>query len=178
MVRLKFDVPPDADSVEFPGGLHLPATVVVSSEDHEGYGIEARVTYDGTRYVCADFRMWQREGGPPVTTEAIRAVPVKHLIRRAIESQTYELVQWSRGQEPKYELMPELAPPDVRRSGADEMARWVATAYQLAIALNEPPTKSIQDRLGVSRATAGRWVAEARRQGLLPPPGADDDGDR
>jgi hypothetical protein len=174
MVRLHTYRPHDSlslDEIEFPAGLALPPVVMAMVPDLDGHGVEAKIIYDGERYVCAELRMWQLDGGPPVTGEAIRAVPVKHLVRRAIRMQLYEPTEWDdRGWESRFELMPAAKPPpDAKRHGTDEMARWVAQVYQLAVALNEPPTKTVQDELGVSRATAGRWVAEARERGLLPP---------
>ncbi len=44
----------------------------------------------------------------------------------------------------------------------------VATCYQQASDLGESPTVLVMQRFGASRTTVGRWLAEARRQGLLP----------
>ncbi len=44
----------------------------------------------------------------------------------------------------------------------------VATCYQQATDFGESPTVAVTQQFGVSRTTVGRWLAEARRQGLLP----------
>lgn len=64
--------------------------------------------------------------------------------------------------------IPTRPPKGIASQGpTDEVLRWVAQEYALAYALTNPPTKSVQEALDVSRATAGRWVAEARRRGLI-----------
>jgi hypothetical protein len=56
-----------------------------------------------------------------------------------------------------------------RRRGPmrEEDLREVAGAYRGAVAAQEPPTRAVAARFGVSRSTAGRWVAEARQRGML-----------
>ena len=49
----------------------------------------------------------------------------------------------------------------------DRVLRWVAHFYRLSFALHEPPTAAVQELMGVSRATAGRWVKAARGRGYL-----------
>lgn len=45
----------------------------------------------------------------------------------------------------------------------------VVEAYQQAMKEGLPPFTTAQERLSLSRATLARYVAEARRRGLLPP---------
>ncbi len=49
----------------------------------------------------------------------------------------------------------------------DEALQAAATVYRLAHACGEPPTKAVEDRFGLTRSTAGRYVAKARERGLL-----------
>jgi hypothetical protein len=53
----------------------------------------------------------------------------------------------------------------------DRVLRWVAHVYKLALALENEPTKAVEVAFGVSRPTAGRWVAAARapERGYLGP---------
>lgn len=45
--------------------------------------------------------------------------------------------------------------------------RLVAETYAVARAYGEPPLKAVADGFEVSQSTATRWVAQARKQGLL-----------
>jgi transposase len=45
----------------------------------------------------------------------------------------------------------------------------VAEVYREAHALGSNPTRTVAQRLGVARSTAGRYVVQARRQGHLGP---------
>lgn len=47
----------------------------------------------------------------------------------------------------------------------------VAHVYSNAAATGHAPTLAVEKRFGVSRSTAGRWVAAARSAGLLEPVG-------
>ncbi len=53
-------------------------------------------------------------------------------------------------------------------SGRPVDLRAVASCYQQAVDLGESPTAEVTQQFGASRTTVGRWLAEARRQGLLP----------
>ena len=57
---------------------------------------------------------------------------------------------------------PGMAVPDLAK---------VADVYSIAAAEGHAPTLAVQKRFKMSRSTAGRWVAAARRAGLLEPVG-------
>jgi integrase len=52
---------------------------------------------------------------------------------------------------------------------SDADLRAVADVYQLAYVTGGAPTKTVMERLGLPRSTAGRWIALARERGLLGP---------
>ena len=56
-----------------------------------------------------------------------------------------------------------------RRHGPpkDAELREIAEVYRGAVAQRIGPTRAVADRFSVSRSTAGRWIAEARRRGQL-----------
>lgn len=56
-----------------------------------------------------------------------------------------------------------------RRRGPipDDELRRVAEIYRQASIASAAPTNAVRDQMGVSRATAGRWVALARERGFL-----------
>lgn len=45
----------------------------------------------------------------------------------------------------------------------------VSFEYQRAVREGRPPTQAVVDALGLTRSTAGRWIAQARREGFLEP---------
>jgi hypothetical protein len=51
--------------------------------------------------------------------------------------------------------------------GSEEFLAEVARCYRIARLLGDPPSKSVEETFGVSRATASRYVAQARAAGLL-----------
>jgi hypothetical protein len=52
---------------------------------------------------------------------------------------------------------------------ADKELAVVAEVYRRALRDGEPPTQKVMDFSFVSRSTAGRWVQEARKRGILGP---------
>jgi hypothetical protein len=52
---------------------------------------------------------------------------------------------------------------------SDEHFAAVADVYRYALRTGRPATASVGEAFNVSRSTAGRWVVEARRRGLLGP---------
>ena len=169
-IGLEVEIPPDALAVEFPAGLVAPSRLLLSVEDPKGYDLLLDIVFEGDRYVCRELRIRQREGGPPVIGEALRDVTVRCFIRLGIRHALLKEGQAPDGS-PIFQSVAMRHPPKgiAKQGPTDEVLRWVAQIYRLAVALTEAPTKSVQDELGVSRATAGRWVAEARNRGLLPP---------
>lgn len=167
--RMRWEVPQPERVIEFPAGLQVPAGFRFSIEDYPaGYDVDIEVAWSDVRFVCTDVRVRQRPGSPAVSGEVLRAVPVQDLIRDGF---FLALVQPGRRSKDEQQSVVGklLHPPDglAEQGPTDEVLRWVAQIYEFARAIGDPPAKSVQDGLSVSRATAGRWVAEARRRGLL-----------
>jgi hypothetical protein len=180
-LRVHIEAPePDVPEIQLSAGLALPARLAFEVDDFEGYNLRFGIALDDGRYVCRALEVQQRDGGPPVTAESIRTVPVKEIVRAGVRNAllgrqlfdtVFDAVREQREPAQTYQVPAGLK---VKGPPTDDLLRWVAQTYELAYALNDPPTKSVQDALGVSRATAGRWVAEARRRGLLDIDGGSD----
>src|SRR4029453_13909603 len=56
------------------------------AEEGLPYRLELRVVYEDGRFVVEQLTVKRREGGPPVTTEGLREVPIAALLRLAVES--------------------------------------------------------------------------------------------
>lgn len=169
-----YEIPPDAPAIEFPAGLLVPSRLLYSVEDTDGidpdgYDLQMEIVFDGQRYVCQELRVRQSKVGPPVTGEALRSVRVQDELREAIRLVVLDSAHATEDGSIEITRRPEAVPPEgiAKRGPTDEVLRWVAQIHELAVAFNDPPTKSVQNQLGVSRATAGRWVAAARGRGLI-----------
>jgi hypothetical protein len=57
--------------------------------------------------------------------------------------------------------------PQRRRTITPELLEEVAEVYRQAVSKGEPPTVGVSEQFHVSHRTAARWVAEARKAGVL-----------
>jgi hypothetical protein len=154
-------------------------------EPTTGHEVVARVRFDSTtrQYECEEVRIL-RGDRTEITSESLRSVPLDAMVWGSIRIALLtgwpeELAKqfpdlgpatWLRdlpnpdGREPWGRKMPEgLA----KEGPTDRVLQWVAQYYRLSVALHEQPTSAIQEVMGVSRATAGRWVSAARAKGYL-----------
>lgn len=63
--------------------------------------------------------------------------------------------------------VPKLSRPD--GSNPEAFYKLVAQAYNAAVARTDKPAKMLAEQADVPVPTVHRWIAEARRRGLLPP---------
>lgn len=147
--------------------LTMPKRCTVTTADCNGYDVQALLVLDeGWRYRCTELRVTRRDGGPEVSGEGIRAIPLAGIIRDGVLSAaavSARLQGWG-------------TPPEgiAEHGPTPDALRWVARIYRLAHAAGDTPRKRVEETFGVSPATAGRWVAAAREAGHLgaaPAPG-------
>lgn len=148
-------------------GLSMPRTVTVHVEDLNGYNVELVVGARDGRLVASEVRVCEREGGPAVTGEVLRSIPVatltKHAAAHALDYEYRDGVASMKAREftPGYVENVRAAGPVAATLEA------VAYLYRLAVLMGEPPTKTVEQTLELPRSTAGRWVALARKEGFL-----------
>lgn len=165
-----------AEFVPVAEGLAVAVPTATSVDDWEGFdltltigAIPAKGSRVG-RLVCQELTVRQRDGGPPVTSEAIRSMPVATLMRHAGLNSLLTANHSSNGDSTSFspfELTSETAERLRALGPARESLEWVARIYRLALVLREPPTRTVETTFRLPRSTAGRWVALAREQGLL-----------
>jgi hypothetical protein len=143
----------DVSTVLVPGGL--PPAGTIHAEDWHGYDVDVDVELVSGRYRCRAVRVRQRGDGGEVTGEAIRTLSLSRVIGAG--------VKWVMKLE---DMMWPSAPAP---SEDDRKLKWVVETYRLAYAIGEAPKQAIAQGLGVSPATAGRWISRAREAGLLGP---------
>lgn len=150
--------------------LFAPEVVTVKAVNmSDGPDVEVTVVPRDGRLVAKEVRVYY-EDGRPVTTEDLRAVRVANLTSYA-----------ARKVMRRHDWNPETGTAKLGRAGVyeddveyvqehgldDRTLQIVAHTYRLAMITSKPPTKTVEEWLGVSRATAGRWVAAAREKGYL-----------
>ncbi len=136
-----------------------------------GYDVEVTVAHQAGRLVAQELTVRQRDGGPPVTSEALRAIPVAAITKRAV-SFALEVKTTGSGDSTLTEMSPLwLVPETIERLRSNgptpETLGFVAQVYRLALLVGDAPTRAVETTFGLPRSTAGRWVAMARRAGLL-----------
>jgi hypothetical protein len=151
------------------------------TEPYTGHELAVLVRFDERlrRYTCDELCLARGEGGPPITTESLRQVPIGVLIDSSIRISLLVDFRDAPGDMPDTALR-DLPNPDGREpwgrvppqglakeGPTDRSLQWVAHLYRLSVALGEQPTATVQELMGLSRATAGRWVGTARERGYL-----------
>lgn len=144
--------------VEIAPGLRMPQCGKVTVTDCGGYDLELKVELDNGRYHCRLLQMNSCDGGPEVTGEAVRSVPVASIIGDGVRSIAHVAAVFG-GLHPPVNLG--------EQGPTREALEWVARIYRLAYAVGDTPKKAVESALGLSPATAGRWVAKAREAGYL-----------
>jgi hypothetical protein len=121
---------------------------------------------------CTELRCRPRPGGPPVSSENLRRVPLARYMRESAAQYSMRVVVYDAGQvvvsstgtgdEP---LLARATRQRPRQRMTDELLRAVARVYSEA---GTKPTLAVMRRFYLSRPTAGRWVGLARKRGFLP----------
>ncbi len=167
-VSAKAHSPLFAPPIPVAPGIAGPPEETLTAKDYRGFDIEVEIVFDGSRYVVRRISVEQRDGGPPVTTESLRDIPVAGLLRTLMPSLLWKLTEHPDGSSTLDEL--DDWPDDATRHGpTDEALALVAQIYRMAYVCGDRPTKAVEDNLRLARSTAGRWVALARERHLLGP---------
>jgi hypothetical protein len=118
------------------------------AEEGLPYRLELRVVYEDGRFVVDQLTVKRREGGPPVTTEGLREVPIAALLRLAVESNVVRVRRSATrdGDTSSWEMTwaSPLALSERAKGGggpSDEDLRTVAALYQVAYATGQAPTR-------------------------------------
>lgn len=127
---------------------------------------------------CASVRATSPDGGKPVTLAALRQIALTPFVKHAFSHAFVTLAIKDHATRADFEpneyvfwgLLNTRDRDRLKAAGpTDETLRWVALLYRVAVAVDEPPAKSIQGGFRVSLRTASNWVAAARRAGYLGP---------
>ena len=147
-------------------GVEGPKRVVFEDLTTGGitFRLDIRFDPDQQRYICHEIRV---RGGDGISSETLRFAPVAKWIQLHLlhgEGTIHELPNPDR-----YEPWGLKPPADVAEAPTSRALRWTAHLYRFGLAVGSNPTKSVEERLGLPRSTAGRWIAKARQAGYLGP---------
>jgi len=140
-------------------GLKYPAWALIEATlpNHPELRITIRVVAIDGVYEPTAVSVESESVDTAVPLEVLRQIPIRSIVRSGI----YSTVR-SRN------LSQVLTPPDgADRSDEATTLRHVAQVYRIARLAGTPPTEAVKNLLHVSRATAARRVAEARKAGEL-----------
>jgi hypothetical protein len=170
----------------FGGRMRAAAPVVLTvqpgSEDREPLDYDLEVTLDvvAGRMQCTDLRVMRRPGGPPVTSENLRRIPVAYIVGFASQNAgvVSEIEPDPDSPDGYREIAYQPPPKDFADRGmTTEALEHAARVYRWAVALGDKPYGVLQRDFGLPRAKAARWIATARRRGILEPITDKDDAD-
>lgn len=174
-MRLRVTEPKGSTLVPIAPGLVAPSRQLASVSEVNGYDVQLVVVVvpvaDGRagRFECVSVTVERREGGPAVTTEALRGIPVASLVKQVGASSVLVVSHVSEHElaADDKSLTDEMVQRFKQSGPTDEVLWWVAYVYRLALAIGSPPTKLVAEWMELPRSTAGRWVAAARDRGFL-----------
>lgn len=160
-----------ADLVSVGPRLLMPRVVLVQVTgmvDFPHLDVEVHVEAQDGHLIATTVCARQRPGGPAVTGERIRGIPVAHLVQWAA-SELRRVVETGGD---TVSTVPAGVTEDevayVQHSGpTDRALEIVGRTYRMARLMGRPPTKMVEEWLNVPRSTVGRWVAAARTRGFL-----------
>ncbi|MGE0881537.1 MAG: hypothetical protein AB7L13_23935 [Acidimicrobiia bacterium] len=150
----------DATPVDIAAGGYRYASRYELTADHDDWAITATLLVDvrpsGSTVAQATFTP-KPHGN--VTSDALRKIPLQEIVRNGLRKTPEVANLQARGAvDGPYDLWIH-----------DDVARieLVGVAYELAKIHQDNVIDTVARRLGVSKATAGRWIVEAREQGRI-----------
>ncbi|WP_285580120.1 hypothetical protein [Herbidospora sp. NBRC 101105] len=120
---------------------------------------------EGDRLGCRELTMTSRSG-QPINGKALRLLPIGMVVRDMVRS----LVVVESDESPGVISFEEPYLPEamhVGRGPTEDSQKAVALSYSIASARGDPPAKSVEQDLGLTAPTAGRWIRMARDRGFL-----------
>jgi hypothetical protein len=164
---------PDEDAQPIPlmSDLRMPDLIWAHSTLSLGdatYKVTMKVEPVHGRYEATSVNI-EREGDAPITADVLRRVQVQTNVVSAVAFVSLDPESkwgWPEGTGESTPL-PELARSGGRAGPSEELLREVASVFEAAYLLDLGTTLEVQKQFEVSRPTATRWVAEAKRRGYI-----------
>jgi hypothetical protein len=166
---IELHVEDGAEPVFLGPGLVVRSPIQAIQRDAEGFDLIARIEPQHGRLVITNLMIQQRPGGPPVTTDQIRSLPLTALAQEA--ARLVEVAEFpTMGQLTTADFSPEHIARLVAAGPVEETLNATAWLYRRALVMGEPPARTVQRTFDITRSRADRWVSMARQHGLIGPP--------
>ncbi len=137
----------------------------------DGFRVSMVIESDFGFVECVEVRV-QGDARHQVTGEVLRSIPVKHLVKEATRQVLAESDDNGNlvfvGSSPTGQIPAEIL-AEWPSGRIDVFLRRVASVYRRAAAVGDPANMAVQEATGMSRATVGRVLREARTSGFLKP---------
>jgi hypothetical protein len=161
-------------------GALMPFRVGWEDDPNMPYDLELVIDLDEDgRPECIELRCIRKEGGPPITGQGLRELPISSLVRRLTALNAYKYtVATSPKKRGRVRTLKPGSAADAKHVYTELGRRWitrehleeVARLYEEALELGNPaPTRSVAESMHAARSTAAKWVMRCRDEGLLPP---------
>jgi hypothetical protein len=157
-------------------GSPFPSSVTYRTAIEDGPAITMTATVENGRPVMANFQVERRTGGPAVTASYIHTLPVGELFDQLVAQVGWGTALFQLGHDEPGVVHP--MPTDAERQAAG--ARAVSSQRGRPVSDDDlrkvaeivrdndfDPRQQIVRELHLSQRTASRWIAEARRRGLI-----------
>lgn len=121
------------------------------------------------RLACVKLVVTNLGEGTPITSAGLRELAVADLVRHAGDAVLHIRETADNGAMRVGTALPNESEAEfVAEHGfCDESLRIAARVYRVAYLIGDPPTKAVEQVLGLTRASAARWVSVARQRGYL-----------
>jgi hypothetical protein len=183
-VRTLEGEPMTASAATLPVGSELriaPAFQATAELEDAGVALTVSARYDAAegRYVATRVTADASREDVEVNSRLMRALPIgrvvqaaaPHCITLTLEDSSVEGATWIPAAElssTEGRIIPVwIAEQVIRHGGSDARMDVVEILYGTAALAGNPPTKLIQDELGVPHRTASDWIRKARAAGRL-----------
>ncbi len=168
--RVEYNPETDGGFEHFGLNYQLPrAFTATLTRDELPCEVKFRAVLEDGRYATEFVEARRRHKGESVTLETLRDIPVASLVAEAGLTLLYRIEE----PEPPFTRFVRRGlkgiAADVVGDVEENTLEHVSILYRIVHACGAPPTRAVAEALGASRATAGRWIADAREEGLLGP---------
>lgn len=148
----------------------VPTTLIVEPKPGDPDPAEHTVVMDldvlDGKLVCTRLEVQMRPGGPNITADALRRVPVARYIRDAVATNLLVNEVDPTDLRRRFPFIPPA--PDFAKDGmTDEVLQNVARLYHWAQASGDAPLGVLERDYGVPRGKASRWISVAKRRGYI-----------
>lgn len=167
MGRVRIETP--LGKVDIGGGVRVPARARLFLSEDPPYELEAWVKLEAGRYVVEKLVIGRQAGGPPVTSEGIRGIPVQAIVREVIREAAERIVNTgARGRATARWTRSNSDIARLRKAGPiDETLQVAADVYRVSRVIGDPPAKAVAQAFQIPQRTATYWIKLARERGFL-----------